>query len=618
MRAERIGTVRSGDVELALLQWRSPESESEQESESDPSPVAAEQTVLLVHGYPDTHTVWGPLAEQLAAEVTSDGTPRYRVVAYDVRGAGESTAPTSRNGYLLDVLVDDLLAVLDVVAPASEDGADRPVHLVAHDWGSIQSWQAVTDERLQDRLASYTSISGPCLDHVAYWMRGALRSPGRWPALAGQLLRSWYVGVFHAPGVAPAAWRIGLAKAMPRALSVVEGVHPTPDDGSVDPWPTSTLARDGRQGIQLYRSNFIPRLLRPEKRTTRVPVQVIVPKSDRYVSPALSEGLDRWVGQLWRRPVAGGHWMPRTHPERVARWIGELVENVGPDSGAGASRARVEVTPQGRRFEGQVAVITGAGSGIGRETALALAEQGALVVAADVNLAAAQRTVALLEAMEAASVAYQVDVGDATAMADFAAWVRDEVAVADIVVNNAGIGMAGGTLATSVKDWQDILDVNVWGVIHGSRLFGAQMVARGEGGHIVNVASAAAFSPSRSFAAYATTKAAVLSLTQSLRGELAGEAVGVSAICPGFVATGIARSTRYVGLDDTEQARRRQFTDRLYRRRSLQPRRVACAIVDAIAQDKPVVLVGVEARLARAASRFTPRLARRMARIEAA
>ena len=109
-------------------------------------------TVVAVHGYPDNHSVWDGLADELGGE--------YRVVTYDVRGAGESDAPADRRGYRMDRLVDDLVAVVDAVS----DG--RPVHLIAHDWGSIQCWPALTDPRLAGRIASYLSVSGPSLDHA--------------------------------------------------------------------------------------------------------------------------------------------------------------------------------------------------------------------------------------------------------------------------------------------------------------------------------------------------------------------------------------------------------------------------------------------------------------------
>ncbi|MGH3392942.1 MAG: alpha/beta fold hydrolase, partial [Actinomadura sp.] len=110
-------------------------------------------TVLLVHGYPDTQAVWAPVAARLA--------DRFHVVTYDVRGAGGSSVPSGTEPYRFEHLMNDLRAVLDAVRPGD------PVHLVGHDWGSIQSWEAVTT--MADRFASFTSISGPCLDHVAHW-----------------------------------------------------------------------------------------------------------------------------------------------------------------------------------------------------------------------------------------------------------------------------------------------------------------------------------------------------------------------------------------------------------------------------------------------------------------
>ena len=218
---------------------------------------------------------------------------------------------------------------------------------------------------------------------------------------------------------------------------------------------------------------------------------------------------------------------------------------------------------------------------------------------------------------------------------------------ADVVVNNAGIGMAGGLLDTTTDDWERILRVNLWGVIHGSRLFARQMVDRGEGGHIVNVAtakavataipigslryvalshyegghivnvaSAAAFTPSRSLPAYSTTKAAVLMLSECLRGELADADIGVTAICPGIVNTGIVTTTRFVGVGEGEEARRRRETKRLYSLRGFGPEKVADAIVRAVRRDSAVVPVTPEAHLARFVYRFAPGLSRRLARID--
>ncbi|MEH6624618.1 MAG: alpha/beta fold hydrolase [Dietzia maris] len=115
-------------------------------------------TLVCVHGYPDNRSIWDGIVGELSG--------RYRVVTYDVRGAGNSQAPRTRSGYGLDQLSADLDAVIEAVCP------DRPVHLLGHDWGSIQTWHAVTGDGPSARAASFTSISGPSLDLAALWMAG--------------------------------------------------------------------------------------------------------------------------------------------------------------------------------------------------------------------------------------------------------------------------------------------------------------------------------------------------------------------------------------------------------------------------------------------------------------
>ena len=177
-------------------------------------------------------------------------------------------------------------------------------------------------------------------------------------------------------------------------------------------------------------------------------------------------------------------------------------------------------------FGNKLVVVTGAGSGIGRATALGFAANGARVVAADLNLAAATSVSELIAGRGGAAYARQVDVADAADMERFANWVRTEAGVPDVVVNNAGIAVVGPLLAHTEEDWQRIIGVNLLGVARGCRLFGAQMAERGTGGHLVNIASAAAFAPSATLPAYATTKAAVRMLSECLRAELAGPASG--------------------------------------------------------------------------------------------
>jgi len=256
--------------------------------------------MVLVHGYPDTSRTWDRVAPLLAS--------RFHVVAYDVRGAGDSFVPRRRADYALARLTTDFEAVIAAVSPGA------PVHLVAHDWGSLQGWEFATEPRLAGRIASYTSCSGPCLDHVGHWYRKRLRQPSllHLQQLAVQTLKSWYIGVFHIPLLPGLLWRTVLGPQWPRWMRLLEGAR-------VDAHPTQ--AADGAQGVNLYRANMLPRLLKPRQRHAHAPVLVLEPVHDRYVSPMLNEDLAQWVPQLQRKQLEGGHWVIATKPEVFAAHV---------------------------------------------------------------------------------------------------------------------------------------------------------------------------------------------------------------------------------------------------------------------------------------------------------
>ncbi|MFE0362672.1 SDR family oxidoreductase [Streptomyces griseoaurantiacus] len=573
--------VRSGEVDLCVAELGDPD----------------RPTVILVHGYPDSKEVWSEVAVHLAER------HRFHVVLYDVRGHGGSTAPRPlRGGFTLDRLTDDFLAVADAVSPG------RPVHLVGHDWGSVQGWEFVTVRRVAGRIASFTSISGPSLDHFGHWMKGRLRRPT--PHRAGQLLgqgaKSWYVYLLHTPVLPELAWRGPLGRHWPAVLRRTEKM-------STEGYPTASLPRDAAHGAWLYRDNVRPRLRRPRPDAyAHAPVQLVTPLEDAFLSERLYDDLEQWVPRLVRRTVRAGHWVPRTRPGLLASWIAEFATAAGAGRPAPAGRG-----PYAARFAGRLVLVTGAAAGIGRATALAFAEAGARVIAVDRNGEGAARTAELARRAGAPEArAEVVDVGDGRAMEKLAERVAATDGVVDVLVNNAGIGFAGAFLDTTAEDWRRVLDVNLWGVLHGCRLFGRQMAERGEGGHLVNVASAAAYLPSRTLSAYGTSKAAVLMLSECLRAELAGRGIGVSAVCPGFVHTDITSTARFAGTDAREEQRRRDRARRLYGLRGYPPEKVAAAVLRAVAEDRALVPVTPEARLGRLLSRVAPGVLRALARVE--
>ena len=269
---------------------------------------AAGATVVLVHGFPDTQRVWDPLARLLHDR------HGLHVVTYDVRGAGASSAPANRAGYRTERLVDDLVAVLDSVAPPGEAADRSSVHLVGHDWGSVQMWDAVTasDPRLQGRIATFTSISGPSLDHVARFARSHdLRT--RLP----QAVRSWYVAAFQVPLLPELAFRT-LAGPLGTSIARLLGSQPH--------W-APTLGEDAAHGVELYRANVRSRMRSPRAGVTDVPVLTIVPTRDAFLAPKLFDGVARYAPNGRRVDVDAAHWVIRQQPELVADLVTDWIRD---------------------------------------------------------------------------------------------------------------------------------------------------------------------------------------------------------------------------------------------------------------------------------------------------
>jgi NAD(P)-dependent dehydrogenase (short-subunit alcohol dehydrogenase family) len=197
-------------------------------------------------------------------------------------------------------------------------------------------------------------------------------------------------------------------------------------------------------------------------------------------------------------------------------------------------------------FEGKVAVITGAASGIGRALARALANRGARLVLADIEKTPLEALRHALGAAGTGALSVVTDVAQAAQVEKLAAMTEAEMGGVDLLFNNAGVSLVGPLWTHSLEDWQWVLGVNLWGVVHGIRAFVPRMLRRGAPAHIVNTASMAGFLSQPQMGIYNVSKHAVVTLTETLHHDLRreGAPIAVSLLCPGFVNTRIMDSAR--------------------------------------------------------------------------
>jgi NAD(P)-dependent dehydrogenase (short-subunit alcohol dehydrogenase family) len=250
----------------------------------------------------------------------------------------------------------------------------------------------------------------------------------------------------------------------------------------------------------------------------------------------------------------------------------------------------------------KTALVTGAASGIGRETALAFARRGADLVLCDIDETGLASVADEIRALGSEVMAMRVDVSSAAEMAAFADSVHERYESVDILMNNAGVAIGGPFLATSLADWDWILGINVRGVVHGCHFFIPAMVRRGRGGHVINISSLAGISAGAALSAYSATKFAVLGLSEALWDELRPHGIGVTAVCPGVIDTPITRNARLVG----EMSGARETIVGGYRRRGYTPERVATNILKAVQRNRVVAPISPESWFGYYLKRFAP------------
>jgi NAD(P)-dependent dehydrogenase (short-subunit alcohol dehydrogenase family) len=258
-------------------------------------------------------------------------------------------------------------------------------------------------------------------------------------------------------------------------------------------------------------------------------------------------------------------------------------------------------------FVGKVAVVTGGASGIGRAMAKRFVAEGMQVVIADVEAAPLEATAA-----EIGAIGVMTDVAEADSVAALADTVIERFGAVHVLCNNAGVGGGGRIRDLTLNDWKWVIDVNLWGVVHGLHSFLPHLLANGEGGHVVNTASVAGLVAGPGIGPYNAAKYGVVAISETLRAELAadGSPVGVSVLCPGYVTTNIFTSQRNrpaalrnEAMKTTARAANREIAATALAQ-GLDPAVVADMVVDAIRAERfwvithPEYLAAVEERTA--------------------
>lgn len=261
-----------------------------------------------------------------------------------------------------------------------------------------------------------------------------------------------------------------------------------------------------------------------------------------------------------------------------------------------------------RSLEGKVAVVTGAASGIGRATALALARRRADLSLCDLDEEGLAGVGDEIRTLGRRVLTRRVDVARPEEVSEFAAATAAELGPVALLVNNAGIGVGGPFLDVPLEVFRRTIEINLLGVVHGCHSFLPGMIGAGRGGHVVNLASMAGYLATPGMSAYDASKFGVIGFSESLRAELRPHGIGVTAICPGLIATPITRKGLLFGPMATEAARERVV--RTFERRGYPPERVAEAILRAVSRDRAVAPVALEAWVAYYLKRFVPGLTR--------
>lgn len=250
------------NLNIAVYQW----------GESNPQ----QETIVLLHGYPDSASVWDQVAEVLSAS--------FHVVSYDVRGTGLSDIPRRQKEYKSDYLINDLEQVISLTSP------NKRVHLISYDWGSLQAWEGILGDRIKPKVISFTAMT-PSLDAIGWWFHSKFKQKSlkSYIRMMKRLHESSYMLFFQLPVIPELTWRAGLHRLWPKIVTQIQK-YPAPH--------SPTMLKDALHSIALYRVNMIKPFFRPSKRKTTIPTQMIMLSQAPFVPEDISRSMSNWAEQI--------------------------------------------------------------------------------------------------------------------------------------------------------------------------------------------------------------------------------------------------------------------------------------------------------------------------------
>ncbi len=247
------------------------------------------------------------------------------------------------------------------------------------------------------------------------------------------------------------------------------------------------------------------------------------------------------------------------------------------------------------------AVVTGAGSGLGRELCLKLAERKYRILLADVNMAGAQETLEMVKKAGGDGETYLCDVTKKEAVEQMAVYAFDKLKRVDLLINNAGVVTAGFTGEAPLEDWHWCINIDMWGMIYGCHYFIPRMKEQG-GGYIINVASEAGLVCLPQMGPYNVAKAGVIALSETIRTELAPHNIGVTVVCPSFFQTNLLKTMRY------QQDFQKDLAETTFKHGRLTAVDIAAHVMKAMDKKKLYVVPGFNAAFFWLQKRVAPEL----------